>query len=520
MHAVESAAFASGRVSARSLMERAGKSAADLIHREFCADRSLMRRAMVLCGPGNNGGDGFRIAECLHTSGWKVVVWAVGDPARMSSAAKEMRGRFGKLGEIKALDTLPESDPAEPAVYVDALFGIGLARPLRGTAAKALGTAMSRGPLAAVDILSGLHADSGEFSASEIPDPSPAHMTVTFECAKPGHFIGAGGRLSGQLSIVPLGLEQERGSHVPPAQRVRLWTAGRVPASLLSKREEQHKYEHGHVLVVAGPVSRGGAARLAARAALRIGAGLVTVGAPSSALAEHAAQLNAVMLTEIGNAERLKQVLQDPRINAVCIGPGLGRNALARELVLAVLDSDRKSVLDADALTAFADNPGLLLGRVGGRTVLTPHAGEFARLFGGMTGSGGGSGPSQRIDAVREAALSSRVTVLLKGACTIIAAPDGEVSLVAATGANAVPWLATAGSGDVLAGLITGLLARGADSDMAAGIGAWLLNAAARAIGPGMISEDVSEQIPAEMRKILGWKPEAAKDIFHSHSIS
>ena len=499
-------------------MERAGRSAADLIHREFNADKSLMRRARVLCGPGNNGGDGFRIAEGLHEYGWKVAVWAPADPGRMSPAAKEMRRRYSKLGEVKTLDSLEQPDPVDAAVHIDALFGIGLTRPLRGAAAKALGIAMAHGPLAAVDILSGLNADSGEFAVAGIPDPLPAHMTVTFECAKPGHFIGAGGRLSGRLNIAPLGLEAERVRHVAPARRMRLWTAGSLPAALLAKREEQHKYDHGHVLVLSGPSSRGGAARLAARAALRIGAGLVTLGAPSAALAEHAAQLNAVMLAEVGSVERLEQVLQDRRINAVCIGPGLGRDALARELTLAVLESGRSSVLDADALTAFADSPELLNETVCGRTVLTPHAGEFARLFGGLPASRDSAGSLQRIDAVREAAFSSRATVLLKGACTVIASPNGEVSLVAATGANAVPWLATAGSGDVLAGLIAGLLARGADADSAAGTGAWFLNAAARAIGPGMISEDIAERIPAELQAVLGWRPGAGNAIFRSHS--
>ncbi len=519
MHAVENAAIESGRADAQSLMEHAGKSAADLIDREFCADKSLMRRAVALCGPGNNGGDGLRIAQCLHQSGWKVSVWSMGDPSRMSPAAREMRRFYSRVGEIKPLDSLTESDTAAAAVWIDALFGIGLTRPLRGTAARSLGIAMSRGPLVAVDILSGLHADNGEFAVSGIRDPSPAQMTVTFECAKPGHFLGAGGRLSGRLNIVPLGLEAERRSHVAPTQRLRLWTAGSVPAALLAKREEQHKYDHGHVLVISGPASRGGAARLAARAALRIGAGLVTVGAPPAALAEHAAQLNAVMLTEAGSAERLEKVLQDPRINAVCIGPGLGRDALARELTLTVLRSGRRSVLDADALTAFADNPDSLLNEVGSGTVLTPHAGEFARLFGGICEDEGGAGSSGRIDAVRTAAFRSGATVLLKGACTLIASSNGEVALVAATGANAVPWLATAGSGDVLAGLVAGMLGRGADADTAAGIGAWFLNAAARAIGPGMISEDIAERIPSELRTALGWKPGAAKDIFHSHSL-
>ena len=268
----------------------------------------------------------------------------------------------------------------------------------------------------------------------------------------------------------------------------------------LAKAEAQHKYDHGHVVVLAGGPGRGGAGRLAARAALRVGAGLVTLGCPPEALAENAAQLTAVMLRPVADAAALRDALQDARLNALCLGPGLGLGEPTRDLVAAALAARRATVLDADALTAFASAPVALFAALHDRAVLTPHGGEFARLFpdlaDGLRAEGADPLPARR-RAVAAAAARAGATVLLKGAVTLIAGPAGGTAEVHLTGADAAPWLATAGAGDVLAGLIAGLLARGFAPLDAALCGAWLHGAAGRQVGPGLIAEDLPEAIPA-----------------------
>ncbi|MFV0245243.1 MAG: NAD(P)H-hydrate dehydratase [Qingshengfaniella sp.] len=266
----------------------------------------------------------------------------------------------------------------------------------------------------------------------------------------------------------------------------------------LAKTGAAHKYDHGHVLVLSGGAGRGGAARLAARAALRVGAGLVTIAVPGAALAEHAAQVTAIMLRVLNDAAGLRDMLKDRRLNALCLGPGLGLEASTRDLVVVALAARRRVVLDADALTAFAGSPAALFGQLHGDVVLTPHAGEFARLFPDLAPKGH---PIPE-GAVRLAAERCGAVVLLKGAVTRIATPDGRMAEVALTGADAAPWLATAGSGDVLAGVITGLLARGFSPIEAAQTGAGLHGAAGRALGPGLIAEDLPDALPGVFRAL------------------
>ncbi len=292
------------------------------------------------------------------------------------------------------------------------------------------------------------------------------------------------------------------------ARAPRVPEGGPALVQALGKRGEGHKYGHGHALILSGGPGRGGAARLAARGALRIGAGLVTVGCPPEALAENAAQLNAVMLRAIAGGVELAQVLEDTRINALCLGPGLGIER-ARDLVPVVLGRPagraRAAVIDADAITAFAEAPERLFPMLDERCILTPHSGEFARLFPDLAQgldapAGEGDGFSLRAEATRKAAARAGCVVLLKGARTVIAAPDGRCSLNAAVGERAAPWLATAGSGDVLAGFVTGLLARGFAPMQAAEAAAWLHVECARKFGPGLIAEDLPEQLPAVFR--------------------
>lgn len=279
----------------------------------------------------------------------------------------------------------------------------------------------------------------------------------------------------------------------------------------LAKGDSAHKYRHGHALVLSGRSGAGGAARLAARGALRIGAGLVTVGCPGDALVENAAQLNAIMLSVVDDAGGLRRWLDDPRVTALCVGPGLGLDGRAEALLAAALGEggviSRPAVLDADALTILARRPDLM-GRLGDTCVLTPHAGEFARLFPDIAdrlAEPPAKGPAfSKIDATREAAARAGCTVLFKGPDTVIAAPDCHCAVNAAVHDRAAPWLATAGSGDVLAGFITGLLARGFEPFDAVQTAAWLHVECARAFGPGLIAEDLPEALPGVMRRLLG----------------
>ncbi len=272
----------------------------------------------------------------------------------------------------------------------------------------------------------------------------------------------------------------------------------------LGKGEGAHKYSHGHALVLAGGPGKGGAARLAARAALRVGAGLVTLLCPQSALAENAAQLNAVMLSALPDAYSLRGMMADPRITALCLGPGLGLPR-ALEMVPAALWGKRATVLDADALSAFAADPGPLFAAAHPGVVMTPHFGEFRTLFPDLAeplGEPGGDALPLRARAAQAAAERAGAVILLKGAETVVAAPGGRVAAHAATGARAAPWLATAGSGDVLAGVITGLMARGLEPFEAACTGAWLHVEAARSFGPGLIAEDLPEEVPKVFRAL------------------
>lgn len=512
MRAIEAAAIASGAVTAAALMQRAGDAVAanvmqiwpNLAQGGRAADRGraapdavppsdatqARAQVLILCGPGNNGGDGYIVACALRRAGCAVRVAQMGGPEGADAqAAFAQWGDDARAIESGHATDILANDP--PALCIDALFGTGLTRPLAPDIAALLREIAASGcPIVAVDILSGVCADSGRVLGKHILPQ--AALTVTFHRRKLGHILDVGGMLGGQVICADIGLDGWQG-----AAGVCATCVAPVPALL---KRVGHKYDYGHALIVAGPPGKGGAARLAARAALRAGAGLVTLGCAPDAVPENAARLGAIMLSEIADGAALQQALGDVRINAVCLGPGLGL-ARARALVSAALAAPRRAVvLDADALTAFADAPGDLFCQLHAGVLLTPHGGEFARLFPDLAGKLAADAPTgpafSRLDAVRCAARRSGATVLLKGPDTVIATPDGGCVIAAAVGADAAPWLATAGSGDVLAGIITGLMARGFDALSAAGQGAWLHAEAARRFGPGLISEDLAEMLP------------------------
>lgn len=470
MYAADRAAMAGG-VSGLTLMEAAGKGVAEEILERFGS-----QPAAVLCGPGNNGGDGFVIARHLRAAGVPVRLALLGDKARLKGDAAAMAKRW--RGQVRPMspDLLDDA-----TLVVDAIFGAGLTRDVDGEARDVLAAAEARGlPGVAVDVPSGVHGDSGAICGYALP----AAMTVTFFRRKPGHLLLPGRRYCGEVRVIDIGIPPAVLNDIGPQtweNTPRLWGT-RFPRP----RDDGHKYGRGHAVVASGPKGKSGAARLAARAALRAGAGLVTVLAPTSAMAENAAQLTAVMLAEIKGADGFADAIADRRRNAILIGPGNGVTAATRRHVLAALKTRRACVLDADALTVFARAPRTLFKAVRGPCLMTPHEGEFARLF---DVDGG------KLARARAAARASGAVVLLKGPDTVIAAPDGR----AAINANAPPTLATAGAGDVLAGIALGLMAQGMDAFDAGCAAAWLHGDAARRFGPGLIAEDLSEILPAAL---------------------
>jgi len=490
MRSAEAVAIGSGAASGLDLMERAGAGCVDAILAEWPALAETPDRATVLCGPGNNGGDGFVIARLLARKGWQVAVYCMGDPDRMPADAQTNYRRWSELGDTAPLEAAADADPG--ALLVDALFGTGLTRPLEGLLRELATKTAPR--VVAVDIPSGLCADSGRVLGAAMR----ADLTVTFHAAKPGHYLADGPGQCGRLAVADIGLSHDAGP-----QTVRLCPA--PDAKTLRKTSPGHKYSHGHALVLTGGAGRTGAARLAARAALRIGAGLVTLGVPGAAQQEVACQITALMLRRIDDDADLAEMLEDSRLTALCLGPGLG-TARAQALVPAALRADHAPgvVLDADALTAYQDAPDTLFAKLHAGCVLTPHMGEFARLFPDIAErlrATPTKGPAySRLDATREAATRAGCVVLLKGPDTVIAAPDGACSINAAAYARAAPDLATAGSGDVLAGFITGLMARGLAPMRAAEAAAHLHVDCALSFGPGLIAEDLPEELPKVMR--------------------
>jgi len=520
MRAIEQAAIDAGEVTGLELMERAGRGVVEAVFEEWPELAQGSFRAVVLCGPGNNGGDGFVVARLLREWGWEVEVFLYGEPGKLPPDARVNYERWVELrscraiGEFALADFSPmASADAGPALIVDALFGTGLSRPMDGALTETLrdlteASLGERPAICAVDIPSGICSDSGRVLGMALT----ADLTVTFHSDKRGHHLGVGPAHAGCLKTVSIGLPD---APQDPLHAVAVLEGGedRIGAwvfcdkgQTVSGQNAGHKYAHGHALILSGGAGRTGAARMAARGALRIGAGLVTLGVPGSAQMEVAGHVTAVMLRRVDGAEALAMVLEDRRFNALCLGPGLGVER-ARELVPVALESgERAVVLDADALTAFEDAPEALFAMLHEGCVLTPHGGEFARLLPDIAeklAATPARGPAySKVDATREAAARCGAVVLFKGADTVIAAPDGQCSVNSASYGRAAPWLATAGAGDVLAGFITGLLARGFAPMRAAETGAWLHVECARSFGPGLIAEDLPEELPKVFRAL------------------
>jgi hydroxyethylthiazole kinase-like uncharacterized protein yjeF len=474
MAAADAAGIAAG-IPGRELMENAGAAVADALTARFGRAPTV-----VLCGPGNNGGDGFVVARRLAAAGWPIRVALLGQQAQLrgdaAGAAAAWSGSTVSL-EPSVLDG--------SGLVVDALFGAGLARPLEGVARTTVEAVASAGrPVVAVDIPSGIDGDTGEVRGAA----PRGQLTVTFHRPKPGHLLLPGRAHTGELVVADIGIPDT----VTGTLGIRTWANDRrIWRHLLPRRTAaSHKYSHGHALVLGGGIATSGAGRMAARAALRAGAGLVTVLCPEAALAVHAAQLTAVMVRPLADQAGFAQQLEDPRRTAILLGPGAGVGAALRRQVLAALASGKACVLDADALTSFAGRRRELCAAIHGPCLLTPHEGEFARLF---------EHDGDKLTRARAAAAESGAVVLLKGADTVVAAPDGRAIIQR----DAPATLATAGSGDVLGGIAIGLLAEGMPAFEGAAAATWLHAQAARALGAGMIAEDLIEALPVALANLM-----------------
>jgi ADP-dependent NAD(P)H-hydrate dehydratase / NAD(P)H-hydrate epimerase len=455
------------------LMHNAGSAVA----REI-AYRWSPRPTVVLCGPGNNGGDGFVVARVLAAAGWPVRLALAGSMQELRGDARHHAMLWERPVEPLEIGVLENA-----ALVVDALFGSGLRRPLSGEIPRILAAATERGvPMVAVDVPSGLLGDTGESLGAV-----PALLTVTFTRKKPGHVLLPGRELCGETVVADIGTTAALLERIP----VETWENDPAlwRSDLPQLRASGNKYSRGHALLWGGYPTTG-AARMAARAAARAGAGLTTIAVPPEALPIYAAALTSIMVRAAAMPADLAELLADKRFNALLIGPGAGVDAATRARALAMLATRRAVLLDADAISAFAQDRQTLFAAMGGPCVFTPHDGEFARLF---------DTSGDKLARARAAARTSGAVIVLKGADTVIAAPDGR----AAINSNAPATLATAGAGDVLGGMILGLLAQGMEVFAAAAAGVWLHGAAASDFGPGLLAEDLPDLLPGVLRRLL-----------------
>ncbi len=449
------------------LMERAGRGVAEVVRRNY-----RRKPVFVLCGPGNNGGDGFVAARYLKSWGWPVSLMLLGEHSKLKGDALANADRWE--GEVSAPD--PSAIDGD-VIVIDALFGAGLTRPLDGAALALVEVIEQRRPdCVAVDVPSGLDGNTG----MPLGIAPRADHTVTFFRRKPAHLLLPGRSLCGSVTVIDIGTPTEVLDQIAPltfANHPLLW-ARSLPRAMV----DDHKYSRGHLAIVGGEEMTG-AARLAARGARRAGAGIVSLLCPPEARSVYLQGDPGNLVFSFEDAPALSDLLGRRRRNAVLAGPGNGVTGQTRANTIAALRSGHPCVLDADALTVFKDDPQHLFSWIKGPVVLTPHSGEFDRLF-GMDGD--------RLNKARAAAVKSGAVVVLKGPDTVIAHPDGP----AAINENAPPELATAGSGDVLAGIIGGLAAAGMECFDAACAGAWVHGAAAARVGPGLIAEDLADHLP------------------------
>jgi hydroxyethylthiazole kinase-like uncharacterized protein yjeF len=444
---------------------------------------------VVVAGRGNNGGDGFVAAAELAARGREVsVILLCERDSLQGDAASAARG-----WKYPVLPFNPQAI-GRPALIIDALFGAGLNRPVKGEPHDMIEAINANGaPVLSVDLPSGINGDTGAVMGVAVR----ATETVTFFRRKPGHLLLPGRIYCGRVRLADIGIDPRVLEEIRPRtfENIPQYWRNAFPVP----RIDGHKYARGHVVVVSGGLAATGAARMSARGALRAGAGLVTVASPRDALAVNATALTAVMVRPIDTPVEFAELWTDKRLNTCVIGPGAGVGDRTRNFVVTALSAKRNLVLDADALTSFADAPDHLFEGIKAshdpQVVLTPHEGEFPRLFSDISNKHPGR---SKLERVRAAAERSGAVVLLKGPDTVVASPDGRATIAS----NAPPWLATAGAGDVLSGMIAGMLAQGVAAFEAASIAVWMHGEAAREAGPGLIAEDLAEVLPAVFRHL------------------
>jgi ADP-dependent NAD(P)H-hydrate dehydratase / NAD(P)H-hydrate epimerase len=444
---------------------------------------------LVVAGRGNNGGDGFVAAAELAARGREVsVILLCERDSLQGDAASAARG-----WKFPVLPFNPQAI-GKPALIIDALFGAGLNRPVKGEPHDMIEAVNANGaPVLAIDLPSGVNGTTGAIMGIAID----ATETVTFFRRKPGHLLLPGRMHCGRVRVADIGIDPDVLREIQPKtfENIPQFWRGSFPVP----RADGHKYARGHAIVVSGDIAATGAARMSARGALRAGAGLVTLASPRDALVVNAAALTAVMVRPIDTVVEFAELLTDKRFNTCVIGPGAGMGQRTRDFVLTALSAQRGLVLDADALTSFAEAPDRLFEAIkashDGQVVLTPHEGEFPRLFSDMSNK---HPERSKLERVRAAAERCGAVVLLKGPDTVVASPDGRATIAS----NAPPWLATAGAGDVLSGMIGGLLAQGVPAFEAACIGVWMHGETGREAGPGLIAEDLPEVLPAVFRRL------------------
>jgi ADP-dependent NAD(P)H-hydrate dehydratase / NAD(P)H-hydrate epimerase len=468
-------------ISAIALMEHAGAAVAVAIGEHW-----TMRPVTVLCGPGNNGGDGFVAARHLAAAGWPVKLALLG-------ARDKLTGEAALAADLWKGPTEPFSTESidDAGIVIGAIFGSGLSRPIAGPALEMVAALKVRLiQTCAVDVPSGLDGATG----AVLGDAAPADLTVTTFRKKPGHLLYPGRALCGDVVVADIGVPASALATIAP----QTWENG--PNLWLGAYPwpdaESYKYKRGEVLILGGQAITG-ASRLTALAASRAGAGMVTLAAPSKVWSVYATSLiNAIVRSFDGQTD-FEALLADKRRNAIAIGPGAGVGAATRQYVLAALATKRAMVLDADALTSFAEAPEELFNAIKGPCVLTPHAGEFMRIF---------HFDGDKLKRTRAAARQCNAIVLLKGPDTVIAAPDGRAII----NANAPPQLATGGAGDVLTDIVAALLAQGMAPFQAAAAAVWLHGAAAAEFGPGLVAKDLPDALPLVLRRLHQEPPNSA----------
>jgi ADP-dependent NAD(P)H-hydrate dehydratase / NAD(P)H-hydrate epimerase len=469
-------------LSTLTMMENAGRASAEEVVRRFPRGS----RVTVLCGPGNNGGDGFVCARYLRERGYHVRLGLLARRDDLPRDAKEMARRWDEAIEPISLQFIEGAQ-----IIVDAIYGTGLRDNITGLVAQIIEEVTARSlPVVAIDTPSGIDATTGAVRGVAFK----AASTVTFFRRKTGHVLLPGRLYCGDVRAADIGIPAKVLEDIAPGSFTNdpdFWLRFFPKLKI-----DGHKYDRGHSVVVSGPMERTGAARLAARTALRAGSGLVTVATSKSAFYINASQLTAVMVDPYEGPDGLSELLSDTRITVALIGPGAGRDPEVKDLVGSVLASQATAVLDAEALTAFSEAPQELFQQIKARlpalTIMTPHEGEFNRVFPDL------SEEPSKLERARRAAEASGAVIILKGPDTVVAHPGS----IAAVSENAPAWLATAGSGDVLAGLVTGLTAQGMAAFDAAAAAVWIHGELAQSFGPGLIADDLADQLPGVLQRL------------------